>query len=170
MTRPRVLALTCALLLLGATPSAALARPLPERPEANGPAHQPRAVLIARSFDTAFNADMRTGEFSSLVSMFSPNATLTMYSGLRGNPSRDQIDQAHGRAALTRVFKTFYAAFSGYQWSQVLMLRETATQVVSVEQIRTPRASALSRMETVFLIRAGKIQRLDWTITFSRTI
>jgi hypothetical protein len=166
MIRPRILALTGTLLLLGVTSAAALATPISAHAATGDPSRQSRALLVAHSYLATFNADMLTGDFSSLVSMFAPNATLTMYSALPGNTSRDEVDQAHGTAAIARIFGTFHAAFAGHQWGPMLVLRATATQVVSVERARSPYAGYPPRMETVFTIRGGQIRRLDWTVYF----
>jgi hypothetical protein len=161
MTRLHAFALACLLLLLGSTWSIALAMPA-----ASGhPAPQSRPLQVARSYFALLNAGMRTGDFSSLASVYAANARLTMYRSLPRDMSPEKIDQAHGLAAITGIYREVYAAFSGYQWTRVQVNRISTTRVASYERVRSPQGST-GESETVFVIKGGKITHLDWTIDF----
>jgi hypothetical protein len=109
---------------------------------------------------------MRSGDFSSLASVYAANARLTMYRyTLRRDIAPLRTGEANGLAAITALYGKFQSAFPGYQWTQLQVTRVSPTRVVSYEQVRSPGGS-IAESETVLVIKGGKITRLVWTLDF----
>jgi hypothetical protein len=161
MTRFHALVLAGMLSLLGSTASAALARPM----LAGSPAPQSRPLQVAHSYFAVLNAGMRTGDFSSLASVYAPNAQLTVYRYLARDIAPEKIGEAHGLAAITVLYWRISGTFPGYRWTQIQVTRVSNTRVVSYERVRSPGGS-IAESETVLVIKGGKITRLAWTVDF----
>jgi hypothetical protein len=164
MTRFHALVLAGVLLLLGSMSSAALARPIP----AGNPAPQSRPLQVAHSYFAVLNAGMRTGDFSSLASVYAGNARLTLYRYLARDIAPEKTGDAHGLAAITALYQKVQSAFPGYQWTLLQVNRVSSTRVVSYEWARGPGGSGSRDSETVFVIKGSKITRLAWTIDVGR--
>ena len=186
MTRLHTLALAGAVLLLGSTAGAALARPM----AAGNLAPQSRPLQVAHTYFAVLNAGMRSGDFSSLASVYAANARLTLYRYLARDIDPEKTGEAHGLAAITAMYRKLRAAFPGYQWTQLQVSRVSSApvvsycysslsvrictaaasrvstaRVVSYERVRSPGGS-IAESETVFVIKAGKITHLAWTLDF----
>jgi hypothetical protein len=133
---------------------------------AGNPAPLSRPLLVTHNYFAVLNAGMRSGDFSSLASVYAANARVTMYRyTLRRDISPLKTGEAHGLAAITALYGKFQSAFSGYQWTQIQVTRVSSTRVVSYERVQSPGGS-IAESETVLVIKGGKIIRLAWTIDF----
>jgi hypothetical protein len=112
----------------------------------------------------ALNADMRTGDFSSLASLYAGGATLTTYRSLPRDLYREQTGEARGLSAITRVYGEIHRAFLGYRWIQVQVDAISDGRIVSHERIQGPPGSHTLWSETIATIRGAKIRHLDWTL------
>jgi hypothetical protein len=163
MKRLHALSLVCAFLLLGSTMSTALAGSSLSR----NPSRQSRALQLVRDYLSVLNADMRTGEFSSLASVYARDSTLTMFRSLpRDTYYVEETGQVHGIAAIVRGYREVYQGFRGYRWIQVQVYYASDGRVVSYERVQGAPGRRVLRSETVATIHGGKIKQLDWTVDF----
>ncbi len=114
----------------------------------------PPAVLM---YFQIFNAGMRSGDFSALASVYSPDATLT-YSNTKGLTT-----VYHGHDAITRFYEALWARLPGYQWTQESMRSLDSNVVLSYEHAGSPPLRVASRCMHLFVIQNGKIMSLYWT-------
>jgi hypothetical protein len=160
MTRFHALVLASVLLLLGSMSGVALARPIP----AGNLAPQARPLQVAHSYFAVLNAGMRTGDFSSLASVYTANARLIMCRWVPPYISPEKTGDAHGLAAITALYQKVQSAFPGYQWTLLRVNRVSSTRVVSDERARGPGGSGSLESETDFVIKGSKITRLAWSL------
>src|SRR5258708_28932919 len=93
----------------------------------NTTAPEPSATTVVTTYLQLFNAGMRSGDFSTMDSVFAPDATLT-----QSNP-KGVTTVVHGLAAITRFYQGLRTKFPGYQWT-VEHMRSLAPNVVVVYQ------------------------------------
>src|SRR5215467_5247649 len=79
------------------------------QPNATSP--RPSAPSVVLMYFQIFNAGMRSGDFSALASVYSPDATLT-----QSNP-RGVTTVVHGLADIITFDQGLRTKFAGYQWT-----------------------------------------------------
>src|SRR5215471_16901925 len=79
------------------------------QPNAKSP--RPSAPPVVLMYFKIFNAGMRSGDFSALASVYSPDATLT-----QSNP-RGVTTVVHGLANIITFYQGFQKKLPGYQWT-----------------------------------------------------
>ena len=75
-----------------------------------------------------FNAGMRSGDFSALASVYSPDASLTRSS------TNGKTTVVHGIDAIIRFYEDLWAKYHSYQWTQESMRSLDSNVVLSYEQ------------------------------------
>jgi len=99
---------------------------------------------------------MRSGDFSTIASVFASNATLT-----QSNP-KGVTAVIHGLAAITSFYQGLRAKFAGYQWT-VESMRSLGPIVVLVYQhAGSPPLRVAGRCVHMFVVEDGKITSDDW--------
>jgi SnoaL-like domain len=117
---------------------------------------KPGATTVVTTYLQLFNAGMRSGDFSTMSSVFALNATLT-----QSNP-KGVTAVVHGLAAITSFYKGLRAKFAGYQWT-VESMRSLAPNVVLVYQhAGSPPLRVAGRCVHLFVVENGKITSYDW--------
>jgi len=104
---------------------------------------------------------MRSGDFSALASVYSPDATLT-----QSNP-RGVTTVVHGLDAIMRFYQGVWTKFPGYQWTQDNMRSLDANVVLSYEHASSPPERVAGRCMHLFVLQNGKIMSLDWTTFYA---
>lgn len=117
---------------------------------------KPDATTVVTTYLQLFNAGMRSGDFSTMTSVFASNATLT-----QSNP-KGVTAVFHGLAAITSFYQGLRAKFAGYQWT-VESMRSLAPNVVLVYQhAGSPPLRVAGRCVHLFVVENGKISSYDW--------
>ena len=125
------------------------------RPNTTTPQPKPSATTVVRTYLQLFNAGMRSGDFSTIASVFASNATLT-----QSNP-KGVTAVIHGLAAITSFYQGLKTKFSGYQWT-VESMHSLAPNVVLVYQhAGSPPLLVADRCVQVFVVQNGKINSYD---------
>ena len=126
------------------------------RPNTTTPQPKPSATTVVRTYLQLFNAGMRSGDFSTIASVFASNTTLT-----QSNP-KGVTAVIHGLAAITSFYQGLKTKFSGYQWT-VESMHSLAPNVVLVYQhAGSPPLLVADRCVQVFVVQNGKITSYDW--------
>src|SRR5260370_29868876 len=119
-------------------------------------ATEPSATTVVTTYLQLFNAGMRSGDFSTMASVFAPDATLT-----QSNP-KGVTTVVHGLANITRFYQGLPSKFHGYH-TTVEHMRSLAPDVVLVYQHAARRPLRVAgRCVHVFVIQNGKITSYDW--------
>ena len=119
-------------------------------------APEPSATTVVTTYLQLFNTGMRSGDFSTMDSVFAPDATLT-----QSNP-KGVTTVVHGLAAITSFYQGLRTKFPGYQWT-VEHMRSLAPNVVLVYQhAGSPPLRVAGRCVHVFVVEDGKITSYDW--------
>ena len=114
------------------------------------------ATTVVTTYLQLFNAGMRSGDFSTMSSVFAPDATLTQSS------PKGVTTVLHGLAAITSFYQGLRTKFPGYQWT-VESMRSLAPNVVLVYQhAGSPPLRVAGRCVHVFVVQNGKITSYDW--------
>jgi ketosteroid isomerase-like protein len=114
------------------------------------------ATTVVTTYLQLFNAGMKSGDFSTMASVFAPDATLT-----QSNP-KGVTTVVHGLAAITSFYQGLRTKFAGYQWT-VESMRSLAPNVVLVYQhAGSPPLRVAGRCVHVFVVQNGKITSYDW--------
>jgi hypothetical protein len=113
-------------------------------------------VLVSVYF-AAQQRGIATGDFSPLSTLFTAQATVTM------SDAQGRSTTVHGWAQIERLYRQTFAGQAKIRWVQGAMDRLSPTVILAFEHtagshLRNPRRSL-----SLFLIRAGKIVRLDET-------
>jgi len=117
---------------------------------------EPSATTVVTTYLQLFNAGMRSGDFSTMASVYAPDATLT-----QSNP-KGVTTVIHGLAAITNFYQGLRAKLPGYQWT-VENMRSLAPDVVLVYQhAGSPPLRVAGRCVHVFVVQNGKITSYDW--------
>ncbi len=117
---------------------------------------EPSALSVVTTYLQLFITGMRSGDFSSMASVYAPDATLT-----QSNP-KGVTTVLHGLAAITSFYQGLRAKFVDYQWT-VESMRSLATNVVLVYQhAGSPPLRVAGRCVHVFVVQDGKITSYDW--------
>jgi hypothetical protein len=122
-------------------------------------AHVPSAMAVVQKYFRSFNAGMRSGNFSTLRSVYQPNAVLT-----QSNPF-GETKVSHGLDQIIAFYQAAYAKFDGYHWTQDSTRLLAKNVVLNYEFAGIANKGVPGRCAHVFVIRKGKIASLDW-ITF----
>ena len=117
---------------------------------------EPDARTVVTTYLRLFNAGMRSGDFSTMSSVFAPDATLTQSS------PKGVTAVIHGLAAITNFYQGLKTRFAGYQWT-VESMRSLAPNIVLVYQhAGSPPLRVAGRCIHVFVVQNGKIVTYDW--------
>lgn len=117
---------------------------------------EPDARTVVMTYLRLFNAGMRSGDFSTISSVFAPEATLTQSS------PKGVTAVIHGLAAITNFYQGLKTRFAGYQWT-VESIRSLAPNIVLVYQHDgSPPLRVAGRCIHVFVVQNGKITSYDW--------
>jgi len=100
---------------------------------------------------------MRSGDFSALASVYSPDATLTR------STSKGVTTVVHGIDAIMRLYEDLWAKYPGYQWTQESMRSLDSNVVLSYERAGTQQLAA-GRCVHLFVVQNGKIMSLYWVV------
>jgi hypothetical protein len=127
---------------------------------AQSPSRQPSAPEVAMRYFTVLNAGMKTGDFSTLATVYAPDATL-----MQSNPL-GVTTVVHGLAALTTYYQGLRAKLPGYQWATTNWHRVAPTVVIFYEHAGTPSMAAPGRCAHTIVVQNGKITSIDWVTYF----
>jgi len=117
---------------------------------------EPGATMVVTTYLQLFNAGMRSGDFSTMTSVFAPDATLTQSS------PKGVTMVLHGLAAITAFYQGLKTKFAGFQWT-VESMRSLAPNVVLVYQhAGSPPLRVAGRCVHMFVVENGKITSYDW--------
>ena len=125
------------------------------QPNAKSP--RPSAPPVVLTYFKIFNAGMRSGDFSALASVYSPDATLT-HSSPKG-----VTRVVHGIDPIIRFYQGIWAEYHGYQWTQESMRSLDSNVVLSYERAGTQQLAA-GRCVHLFVVQNGKIMSLYWVV------
>jgi len=154
--KAKLLALLALLVALIISGLAACGGGATARPNTTTPQPKPSATTVVRTYLQLFNAGMRSGDFSTIASVFASNATLTL-----SNP-KGVTAVIHGLAAITSFYQGLRAKFAGYQWT-VESMRSLGPNVVLVYQhAGSPPLRVAGRCVHMFVVEDGKITSDDW--------
>jgi len=129
------------------------------QPNAKSP--RPSAPPVVLTYFKIFNAGMRSGDFSALASVYSPDATLT-HSSTNGVTT-----VVHGIDSIMRSYEDLWAKYPGYQWTQESMRSLDSNVVLSYEHAGSPPLRVASRCLHLFVVQNGKIMSLEWTTFYA---
>ena len=129
------------------------------QPNAKSPS--PSAPPVVLTYFKIFNAGMRSGDFSALASVYSPEATLTRSS------TNGKTTVVHGIDAIMRFYEGLWATYPGYQWTQENMRSLDSNVVISYEHAGSPPLRVASRCLHVFVVQNGKIRSLEYTTFYA---
>ena len=116
----------------------------------------PNATTVVTTYIQLFNSGMKSGNFSTLASVYSPDAILTQSS------PKGVTMVFHGIANITAFYQGFWKKFPGYQWT-VDSMRSVAPNVVLVYQhAGSPPQRVAGRCIHLFVVQNGKITSYDW--------
>ena len=121
----------------------------------------PSAPPVVLTYFKIFNAGMRSGDFSALASVYSPDATLTRSS------TNGVVTPFHGIDAIMRYYEDLWAKYPGYQWTQESMHSLDSNVVLSYEHAGSPPLRVASRCLHLFVVQNGKIMSLEWTTFYA---
>jgi len=117
---------------------------------------EPHATTVVTKYLQLFNAGMRSGDLSTMASVFAPDATLTQSS------PKGVTTVVHGLANIITFYQGLRTKFPGYQWT-VENMHSLAPNVVLVYQhAGSPPLRVASRCVHVFVVKSGKITSYDW--------
>ncbi len=119
-------------------------------------APEPSATTVVTTYLELFNAGMRSGDFSTMASVFAPDAILT-----QSNP-KGVTTVVHGLAAITRFYQGLRTKFPGYQWSIESMRSLASNAVLVYQHAGSPPLRVAGRCIHVFVVEDGKITSYDW--------
>jgi len=153
--KPNLLALLSLLVVILISGLSACGGSTNAQPNAKSP--MPSAPPVVLMYFQIFNAGMRSGDFSALASVYSPDATLT-----QSNPKGVTM-VAHGLDAIIRFYKGIWAEYHGYQWTQESMRSLDSNVVLSYERAGTQQLDA-GRCVHLFVVQNGKIMSLYWVV------
>jgi len=120
-----------------------------------------RATSVVTSYLQIFNAGMKSGDFSTLNSVYQPNATLTQSS------PKGVTTVIHGLAGITTFYQGLRKKLPGFQWT-VESMRNLAPNVVLVYQhAGSPPLKVAGRCIHVFVIQDGKISSYEWATYYA---
>ena len=123
------------------------------QPNAKSP--RPSAPPVVLTYFKIFNAGMRSGDLSTMASVFAPDATLTQSS------PKGVTTVVHGLANIITFYQGLRTKFPGYQWT-VENMHSLAPNVVLVYQhAGSPPLRVASRCVHVFVVKSGKITSYD---------
>jgi len=124
--------------------------------QSNTTPSEPSATTVVTTYLQLFNVGMKSGDFSTMSSVYAPEATLT-----QSNP-KGVTAIIHGLANITTFFQGLKTKFSGYQWT-VESMHSLAPNVVLVYQhAGSPPLLVADRCVQVFVVQNGKITSYDW--------
>ncbi len=153
--KPNLLALLSLLVVILISGLSACGGSTNAQPNATSPG--PSAPPVVLMYFQIFNAGMRSGDFSALASVYSPDATLT-----QSNP-KGVTTVVHGLDAIMRFYQGIWTKFPGYQWTQDSMRSLDSNVVLSYEHAGSPPERVAGRCMHLFVVQNGKIMSLDWT-------
>jgi hypothetical protein len=126
------------------------------RPNTTTTQPKPSVTTVVTTYLQLFNAGLRSGDFSTMASVFASNATLT-----QSNP-KGVTAVVHGLAAITNFYQGLRTKFPGYQWT-IESMRSLAPNVVLVYQhAGSPPLQVAGRCVHMFVVENGKIISYDW--------
>jgi ketosteroid isomerase-like protein len=113
-------------------------------------------LAVARAYFAAFNAGMKSGDFSGLPAVMAPDVVETM-----SNP-QGQTGIHRGLNDVTAFYQGFQKNFAGYQWTTDDMRALGPGVVIAFEHAGLASTTAPGRCVHVFKIENGKITSYDW--------
>ena len=125
------------------------------------PSHLLSASEVVEHYFSILNAGMKSGNFSTLNSVFASDATLTR-SSLDGKTT-----VYYGLADITGFYDTLPTKVPGFQWTTDSLRSPSTTVVLAYEHAGTPSMALPSRCAHVFVVQNGKIVSYDWVVFFS---
>jgi hypothetical protein len=114
------------------------------------------ATTVVTTYLQLFNFGMRSGNFSKMSSVFTPDATLT-----QSNP-KGVTTVIHGLAAITTFYQGLRTKFPGYQWTVENMRSLSPNAVLVYQHAGSPPLRVAGRCVHVFVVQDGKITSYDW--------
>jgi len=150
-----LLALLSLLVVLLLSGLVACGQPANAEPKTTSP--KSGATTVVTTYFQILNAGMRSGDFSTMASVFAPDATLT-----QSNP-KGVTTVVHGLAAIIRFYQGVRTRVPGYQWTTESMRSLAPDVVLAYEHAGSPPLRVASRCVHVFVILNGKITSYDWT-------
>jgi hypothetical protein len=117
---------------------------------------EPDAKSVVKTYLQLFNAGMRSGDFSSMTSVFATDATLTQSS------PKGVTSVFHGLAAITNFYQVLKTKFAGYQWTVESIRSLTPNIVLVYQHAGSPPLRVAGRCVHLFVVQDGKITTYDW--------
>ena len=128
----------------------------PASAQQNTAAAPPSAASVITTYLQLFNAGMRSGDFSTMGSVYASDATLTQ------STPKGVTTVVHGLAKIITFYQGFQKKLPGYQWT-VESMRSLAPNVVLLYQhAGSPPLRVAGRCMHVFVVQNGKITSYDW--------
>ena len=118
---------------------------------------KPSAPPVVLMYFKIFNAGMRSGDFSALAEVYSPDATLTH------SAPNSVTKVVHGINAIIRFYQGIWTLYHGYQWTQESMRSLDSNVVLSYERAGTEKLEA-GRCVHLFVVQNGKIMSVYWVV------
>ena len=116
----------------------------------------PGATTVVTTYLQLFNADMRSGDFSSMSSVYAPDATLT-----QSNP-KGVTTIVHGLTNILTFYQGVHTKFPGFQWTVETMRSLSPNVVLVYQHAGSPPLRVPGRCVHLFVVENGKIISYDW--------
>jgi hypothetical protein len=123
--------------------------------QANAPADPPDAAVVA-SYIQALNAGIQSGDFSDLLALYAPDAVLT------ASTPAGVTKVSTGTAAIGAYFQAFRSAHPGLVFAVDSVRIVSPHEVLTYEHASPPGWAAPGRCMHLYILKAGKVQSLDW--------
>ena len=117
---------------------------------------QSNATTVVKRYLQLFNAGMRSGDFSALASVYTPDATLTQ------STPKGVTTVVHGLAKIISFYQGFQKKLPGYQWTVEKMRNLAPNVVLAYQHAGSPPLRVAGRCLHVFVVQNGKITSYDW--------
>ena len=149
---PALLSLLVVILISGLS---ACGGPTNAQPSPNSP--KLSAPPVVWTYFKIVNAGYRSGDFSALATVYSPEATLTF----SGRNSATKV--VHGIDAIISFYQDISKNYRGYQFAQESVRSLDSNVVLSYERAGTQLLTA-GRCVHLFVIQNGKIMSVFWVV------
>jgi hypothetical protein len=119
------------------------------------PADPPDQEVIT-AYVAALNVGIQTGDFSALLAIYAPDAVLTT------SPPTGVTKVSTGTAEIEAFFQAFRTAHPGIVFAVDSVRIISPHEVLTYEHASPPGWVAPGRCMHLYIIKAGKVQSLDW--------
>jgi hypothetical protein len=119
------------------------------------PAVPPDQAVIT-AYIAALNAGIQSGDFSQLLAIYAPDAVLT------ASPPTGVTKVSTGTAEIEAYFQAFRMAHPGVVFAVDSVHIISPHVVLTYEHASPPHWAAPGRCMHVYILKAGKVQSLDW--------